>query len=161
MLRSRTFLLHLLLDLQVVNGSHHDRAAVIFSKYAIRELGKKKKNFGRNSLSYVMRINLWFEELALLGLEYLQLILKNSMFCKKFCRYSDNYPKMNRMLSGSCALSHWFQWLHSWLRRRIKFTRLGLYLQQVRTSPGRLDCHLQKTFLNLPNHLVKTSLITI
>ena len=82
------------------------------------------------------------------------------MSSKRLCPFSGSYLKMNRTQLELCALSHSSLWQDTSAKRRIKSTRLELYLQLVRTNHGRYGCALPRDLLNLPRHLAKKSLIT-
>ena len=97
MLRSKIFMLQWLSNLHRENGSHRDRAHATSSVSAIRELDPRKKSLGKNSLSFAMKILLWLGVPVLQSLAFLPLDLKSNTFFKKFCLYSDNYLKMNKM----------------------------------------------------------------
>jgi len=137
MLKFKMFMLHLLSSLQQENGSLRGKVRVIFFTRSTLELETRKRNSERNLSNCVMKIPLWSDVLAHLDLDFLPPNLINHMFFKKSYPFSDNFPKMSRILLESCAWSLWFQWPSIYLKKRTRSIPLEPFLPLVRTSHGK------------------------
>jgi hypothetical protein len=144
-----------------VSGFHRDKVAAVFSRHATKGLVAWRRNFGRSSLNCVMKTNRWSEGLAPQNLAASLFALRNNMFCKIYCLYSDNCPRMSRMSSEYCVLSPSFQWPAICQRKRTRSTLLVPCSQQVKINLGKWDSASQRTSPNLLIHSERISQTTI
>ena len=122
-----------------VNGSRQEWVHASYFIPVTAKLVHRKRSSERSSLNYVTRTLLWFVEHVPWNWVNSPPNLRSNTSCKKFYQFSDNCLRMSRTPFEWCVLSHWFQWLSTFQRKKTRFTHLVLSLLPVKTSPGKCD----------------------